>query len=200
MSHCKFILASSSKRRASVLAQIGYVPDMVVPADIDETPLNNERPRALAIRLATGKALKIASFHKDDIVLGADTVVAVGNTILPKGETEEDAVYSIDKLSGKKHRVYTGVCLIHSGRIIKKVSMTVVKFKVLSDYEKEEFLKTKQWYGKAGCYALQGFAAQFVEKMSGVDTNILGLPACMVHKLLHGIGVKQDYTVSTELC
>ncbi|CAG7591834.1 MAG: nucleoside triphosphate pyrophosphatase [Candidatus Midichloria sp.] len=196
----KLILASSSKRRLSVLSQIGYKPDLIIPADIDETPEKSENPRSLALRLGFEKALKISKEYPLDAVLGADTVVGVGRTILPKGETEADALYCLEKLSGRRHKVYTGVCLIYNGRISKKISVTTLKFKVLSKTEKDEFIKTGQWYGKAGGYALQGFAAQFIESMNGVDTNVLGLPACLVHKLLFGIGIKKDYTISTEIC
>ena len=196
----KLILASSSKRRLSVLSQIGYKPDLIIPADIDETPEKSENPRSLALRLGFEKALKISKEYPLDAVLGADTVVGVGRTILPKGETEADALYCLEKLSGRRHKVYTGVCLIYNGRISKKISVTTLKFKVLSKIEKDEFIKTGQWYGKAGGYALQGFAAQFIESMNGVDTNVLGLPACLVHKLLFGIGIKKDYTISTEIC
>ncbi|MDJ1407483.1 MAG: Maf family protein [Candidatus Midichloria sp.] len=197
----RLILASSSKRRLSVLSQIGYKPDLIIPADIDETPEKSENPRSLALRLGFEKALKISKEYPIDAVLGADTVVGVGRTILPKGETEADALYCLEKLSGRRHKVYTGVCLIYNGRISKKISVTTLKFKVLSKTEKDEFIKTGQWYGKAGGYALQGFAAQFIESMNGVDTNVLGLPACLVHKLLFGIGIKKDYTtISTEIC
>ncbi|CAG7590238.1 septum formation protein Maf [Hyalomma marginatum] len=196
----KLILASSSKRRLSVLSQIGYKPDLIIPADIDETPEKSENPRSLALRLGFEKALKISKEYPLDAVLGADTVVGVGRTILPKGETEADALYCLEKLSGRRHKIYTGVCLIYNGRISKKISVTTLKFKVLSKTEKDEFIKTGQWYGKAGGYALQGFAAQFIESMNGVDTNVLGLPACLVHKLLFGIGIKKDYTISTEIC
>ncbi|MDJ1305676.1 MAG: Maf family protein [Candidatus Midichloria sp.] len=196
----RLILASSSKRRLSVLSQIGYKPDLIIPADIDETPKKSESPRSLALRLGFEKALKISKEYPLDAVLGADTVVGVGRTILPKGETEADALYCLEKLSGRRHKVYTGVCLIYNGRISKKISVTTLKFKVLSKIEKDEFIKTRQWYGKAGGYALQGFAAQFIESMNGVDTNVLGLPACLVHKILSGIGIKKDYTISTEIC
>jgi len=195
----KLILASSSSRRISVLAQIGYKPDLIIPANIDETEKKGETPRSLALRLGFEKALKISQDYPEYAVLGADTVVGVGRTILPKGETEEDAHYCLSKLSGRRHKVYTGICLIYDGRVSKKVCTTVVKFKVLSKIEKEEFINTKQWYGKAGGYALQGFAAKFIESMSGIDTNIFGLPACMVHKMLSGIGIKGDFNISKEL-
>ena len=196
----KLVLASASKRRISILAQIGYVPDLIIPADIDETPKKSESPRKLAQRLAYEKAYKVSQEFQDYAVLGADTVVGVGRTILPKGETEDDVRYCLSKLSGKKHRVITGVCLIYNGKISQKIVTTIVKFKVLSQTEKEEFIKTKQWLGKAGGYALQGFAAQFVESMQGLDTNVLGLPAYVVHQMLYGIGCKKDFTVSKELC
>ncbi|WHQ46692.1 MAG: Maf family protein [Candidatus Midichloria sp.] len=200
MTTSRLILASLSKRRLSVLSQIGYKPDLIIPADIDETPKKGETPRNLALRLGFEKALKISKEYPLDAVLGADTVVGVGRTILPKCETEADALYCLKKLSGRRHKVYTGVCLIYNSRISKKVSITFLKFKVLSKTEKDEFIKTRQWHGKAGGYALQGFAAQFIESMNGVDTNVLGLPACLVHKMLSGIGIKKDYTISIELC
>lgn len=195
----KFILASASQRRVTILTQIGYKPDLVVPADIDETAKKGETPRNLALRLSCEKAQKIAEQFPEDVILGADTVVGIGRLILPKGETEEDARYCLQRLSGRRHKVYTGVCMIYKQKVVRRVGVTVIKFKVLSHIEKEDFIKTGQWYGKAGAYALQGFASKFVENMSGVDTNVVGLPACIVHKVLNGAGIQSSFEVSREL-
>ena len=196
----RLILASSSVRRISVLAQIGYKPDIIAPANIDESEKKGETARTLALRLAFEKASKIAIEYPNDAVLGADTVVAIGRRILPKGETEKDAWHCMNLLSGRNHKVYTGLCLIYNGKICKKIGVTSVRFKLLSNKEKQDFIDSKQWLGKAGCYALQGFAASFIKNLKGTDTNILGLPAYLVCSMLSGIGIKNDYKLSKELC
>ena len=183
------ILASASPRRVDLLAQIGVVPDLVVPADVDETPLREERPRALAQRLARSKAQAIALLHPHAFILAADTVVACGRRILPKATTRQEAEMCLDLLSGRNHRVYGGIALICPDQTIHtRLSMTRLRFKRLSLEEKKTYLDLKEWEGKAGGYALQGYAARFVPAICGSYPNVLGLDVYQTAQLLHGCG------------
>lgn len=189
----KLILASASVHRISLLEQIGYKPDLIIPADIDEKEKQGESARVLAYRLAYEKALKVSKDYTDDIVLGADTVVAVGRTILPKALSIEDALYCLKKISGRRHRVYTGLCAIYQNKIIRRVALSIVKMKVISEQEKDLFIASQQWYGKAGGYSVQGFAASFIEQINGTESNIMGLPLCIAYKVLCSLGLKAKY-------
>jgi len=187
----RLVLASASPRRLGLLAQVGIVPDSVVPADIDETPRKFERPRDLAKRLAVAKAHAVATLpdHHGCYVLAADTVVACGRRILPKTETPEEASSCLALLSGRRHRVYGGICLITpDGRSLEGVVMTAVHFKALSRQEKEYYLRHGEWQGKAGGYAIQGHAACFVKQINGSYPNVVGLPLYEVVHLLRGNG------------
>lgn len=184
------ILGSASPRRLSLLAQIGIVPDEVVPADIDESPKPGELPKAHALRLATEKAQTLAKTHKNKAILSADTVVAVGRRILPKTETPADAKYCLELMSGRAHRVYTGVCVIKAdGRSIQRVSETRLKMKKLSNEEIEAYLHTQEWKGKAGGYAIQGRADAFIHHLSGSFTGVVGLPLYETQKMLAVAGI-----------
>lgn len=179
----KLILASASPRRLALLQQAGIEPDTLVPAEIDETPLPRESPRKLALRLARGKASEAARRIRDDeqwqgsVILAADTVVCVGRRILPKAETIEEADACIRLLSGRAHRVYTGLCRVdQAGRVTTKLVETRVRFKRLSKDEIEAYLASGEWRGKAGGYAIQGIAGAFAISLVGSYTNIVGLP------------------------
>ena len=179
----KLVLASGSPRRIELLQQAGVEPDRLFPADIDETPLRAEHPRSLAKRLSRGKAERALEGLKRDgeeegaFVLAADTVVAVGRRILPKAEFVDEASNCLRLLSGRSHRVYTGVCLITpSGKVRQRLVETRVRFKRLSSEELESYLASGEWRGKAGGYAVQGLAGTFVVKMVGSYTNVVGLP------------------------
>jgi septum formation protein len=174
----KLILGSSSQTRIKLLEQIGYKPDIIAHPDIDEIQLKGELPNKTAMRLAIEKAKKIASIYSEDIVISADTVCATGRLQLPKTMTVDEAAFCLTKLSGKRHRVYSGVCGIRRGRAISKLGMTIIRFKVLSKVDIDQFLSDKeQWYGKAGGYTLAGLASAFVTMVRGDDTsNVLGLP------------------------
>lgn len=186
----KLILASASPRRLSLLAQIGIVPADVRAADLDETPLKNELPRAHAIRLAREKALSIAGQARDCFVLGADTVVACGRRILPKAETEEQARACLALLSGRAHRVYTGVALVSpDGKVHERLSETRVTFKRLSDAEINIYIANGEWRGKAGGYAVQGEAAGFIRLLNGSYSGVVGLPLFEVNALLKHAGI-----------
>ena len=188
----RLVLASASKFRVLLLHRIGYDPDVIHPADIDETEKRGELPHVVAKRLALEKAQVVAKIYPDDLVLAADTVCCVGRLALPKALTEEDAKFCIDKLSGRRNRVHTGVCGIYKGKKISKLCTSVVKFKKLTKEEIDYFLKSRTWHGKAGGYAIQGIAAAFISWIQGSDSNIVGLPLYETYKILAAFGLKQS--------
>jgi septum formation protein len=184
----RLILASASPRRVSLLAQIGIVPDQIVPAHIDETPHKSELPSQLAKRLGAFKAMAIAPEHSSACILSCDTVVAVGRRILDKAESEGDVRRSLKLLSGRRHRVYGGLTLIDSnGKIHNRLVITSVIFKKLEGSEIDEYVNCGEWQGKAGGYAIQGRAGVFVRKIIGSYSNIVGLPLYETSKLLKGV-------------
>ena len=185
----RLILASASPRRLDLLRQIGIEPDDVVPADVDETPLRGELPRALAGRLASAKASAVAGAAPDTFVIGADTVVACGRRVLPKAVDPESARLCLQQLSGRRHRVYGGICVIDgNGRTALRVVTTFVRFKRLESQEVDAYLARGEWQGKAGGYAIQGCAAAFVRDLSGSHSNVVGLPLFETAALLRGLG------------
>ncbi|MBO6841335.1 MAG: septum formation protein Maf, partial [Thalassospira sp.] len=154
----KLILASASPRRLELLAQIGIVPDQVVPADIDETPERDESPRRLALRLAEEKARFVAKTNGGAFVLAADTVVACGRRALGKADGVAEARRFLTLLSGRRHRVYGGMCLIApDGTTRSRVIETQVKFRTLGEDDLNRYLSHDEWQGKAGAYAIQGY-------------------------------------------
>lgn len=187
----KLILASASPRRAELLKQIGVIPDTIIAADINETPLNKEKPQNLAIRLSKQKAEKIAKKHKDSFILGADTVVACGQNALDKAESKEQAISFISKLSGRRHRVYGGITLITpENKAITRLSKTIVQFKHLSSNEINEYINSNEWQGKAGGYAIQGIAASYIKFISGSYSNVVGLSLYDTMNILKSGGYK----------
>ena len=191
----KFILASGSPRRLALINQAGIEPDALRPADIDETPLRGELPRACANRLAHMKAEAALSFIsvddelKGSYILAADTVVAVGRRILPKAELLDEASQCLRQLSGRNHRVYTAVCLVTpKERFCHRLVETRVRFRRLSEEDIEAYLASGEWRGKAGGYAVQGLAGTFIVKIVGSYTNIVGLPLFETVSLLTGEG------------
>ncbi len=189
MDRPSLVLASASPRRLDLLRQIGVTPDRVEPADIDETPLKGETPRLLAGRLATGKAHAAAERAAGAYVLAADTVVAVGRRVLPKAETEAEARACLGLLSGRNHKVLTGVCLIApDGRKAARLAETRVAFKRLSAPEVEAYIESGEWRGKAGGYAVQGRAGAFVMNLVGSYSGVVGLPLYETRCLLDGLG------------
>lgn len=187
-----FILASASPRRVDLLAQVGIIPDHIVPADIDETPVKGERPAHLAQRLAREKALHVAQtcpVAKGAFVLAADTVVACGRRILPKTETVDQARACLDVLSGRSHRVYGGIAVMAlDGSCISRAVETRVQFKRLSLAQREAYVDSEQWRGVAGGYAIQGRAGAFILGMNGSYTNIVGLSLYDTVTMLEGLG------------
>lgn len=196
----KLVLASGSPRRIELLQQAGVEPTRIYPADLDETPQRAEHPRSLAKRLSRSKAEKaLEGLKRDDeaddcFVLAADTVVAVGRRILPKAELAEEASNCLRLLSGRSHRVYTGVCLITpAGKVRQRLVETRVRFKRLSREELESYLASGEWRGKAGGYAVQGLAGTFVVKLVGSYTNVVGLPLYETVNLLTADGFKVHF-------
>ena len=186
------VLASASPRRLDLLAQVGVAPDRVDPADIDETPLRDETPRRHALRLAVEKARAVAPRSPGAIVLAADTVVAVGRRILPKAETPEQAAYCLKLLSGRNHKVLTGVAAIApDGREASRLVETRVQFKHLSNQEQADYLAGGEWNGKAGGYGVQGVAGGFIIDLHGSYTSVVGLPLYETLNLLTGLGYRK---------
>ena len=185
----KLILASASPRRLDLLHQAGIEPDLVVPADIDETPLKAETPDKHALRLAIEKARAVAALHPDAFILAADTVVGCGRRILPKAEDQATAARCLALISGRRHRVLGGIALIApGGRMATRLVESAVAFKRLSAAETASYLASGEWHGKAGGYAIQGRAAAYIRFMSGSYSNVVGLSLYDVHQLLAGFG------------
>ena len=189
--HASLVLASASPRRAELLRQIGIVPDVIAPADVDERPGAKERPTDYARRLAEAKADQIAPQHEGSFVLAADTVVALGRRSLPKPADAAAARRSLALLSGRRHRVLGAVILVApDGRRARRLVTTAVRFKRLEPSEIEAYLESGEWQDKAGGYGIQGRAAAFVPAVNGSYSNVVGLPLAETAALLHGLGYR----------
>lgn len=187
------VLASASPRRIELLAQIGIEPAFLQPADIDETPQRLEHPRSLAKRLSRQKAEKAKeklqndADYKSAFILAADTVVGVGRQVLPKAESEDVALDCLRLLSGRAHKVFTGVCLITPKGSVRQVLVeSRVRFDRLSRRQMDAYISSGEWRGKAGGYAIQGLAGSFIVKLVGSYSNIVGLPLHETQALLEG--------------
>lgn len=203
------ILASASPRRLELLAQIGIVPSQIIPAAIDETFQKTELPKDYALRMACEKAMAVASRQPTGLILAADTVVACGRRILGKAEDEKTARHFLELLSGRRHRVYTAICLYSPGdkfpqpskagreaageatamgvsppQVKYKTVMTQVRFKRLHADEINTYLASGEWQDKAGGYAIQGRAAAFIPAINGSYSNVVGLPLVETFNLL----------------
>ena len=185
------ILASASPRRRALLAQIGIAPDRIVPPQIDETPRPRELAPALVLRLAGEKARAVAADNPGAAVLAADTVVACGRRILPKAEDEATAKRCLELLSGRRHRVYGGICVIApDGAARLRRVLTAVTFKRLPEAEIRLYLASGEWHGKAGGYAIQGLAGRFVTSIVGSYGNVVGLSLPEAAHLLAAAGIR----------
>jgi len=185
----RLILASASPRRLDLLARIGVTPDGVVPADVDESVPKDELPRDHAIRLAREKAWAVAAREPAALVLAADTVVAVGRRILPKVEDEATLRACMALLSGRRHRVLTGVALaLPGGKLRERVVETTIAMKRLSPREIDFYASHGEWRGKAGGYALQGYGEVYVRHIAGSYSNVVGLPLAETRVLLQSAG------------
>ena len=185
----RLVLASASPRRLNLLARIGVTPDAVDPADVDESIPSGELPRDHALRLAIEKVEAVAVRHPDALVLAADTVVAVGRRILPKVEDEATLRACMKLLSGRRHRVLTGVALAIPGDSVReRLVETMIAMKRLSPQEIDHYASHGEWRGKAGGYALQGYGEVYVRHIAGSYSNVVGLPLAETRVLLKSAG------------
>ena len=185
----RLILASASPRRLELLGQIGVIPDLVDPADTDETPGKTELPGPYAARVAADKARAVAARHPGALVLSGDTVVAAGRRILPKAESEDQARDCLTLLSGRRHRVFSAITLIDAqGRARHRLSDNSVTFKRLDAAEIDAYIASDEWRGKAGGYAIQGRAAGLIRAIQGSHSAIMGLPLYETRTLLRAAG------------
>ena len=191
------VLASASPRRLELLRQVGLMPDCIDPADIDEPPRRGELPAAHAMRLAQEKARAVIPRHPGAYVLAADTVVACGRRILPKTEDEASARSCLELLSGRRHRVHGAIALMSpDGRLVTRRVESQVAFKRLSEAEIGAYLRSGEWQGKAGGYAIQGRAAALIRWVSGSYSNVVGLPLFETVQLLAGRGYRPSWLAS----
>ncbi len=185
----RLVLASASPRRLDLLERIGVVPDAVIPADVDESVPRGELPREHALRLAREKAEAVAALEPRALVLAADTVVAVGRRILPKVEDDETLRACMKLLSGRRHRVMTGVALVTPGQALRtRLVETMIAMKPLSEEEIDFYAAHGEWRGKAGGYALQGYGEVYVRHIAGSYSNVVGLPLAETRVLLKSAG------------
>lgn len=183
----RLILGSGSPRRKELLAGLGITPDLILPPDIDETPRKGELPRPYALRLAQEKALAIPA-KPDDVVLCADTTVALGRRILGKPDSAGEAAAFLTALGGRRHQVITGIAVRRGDRMLSRESVSIVQVKRLSDDELNAYLASGEWQGKAGGYGIQGLAGALIPWISGSFTGIMGLPVAETAALLTAIG------------
>lgn len=184
----RLILGSASPRRHDLLAQLGLTPDAVTPPDIDETPRKGELPRPYCARLAREKAAAVPGAGPEDVVLCADTTVALGRRILGKPADAGEAAAFLTALGGRRHQVITAVAVRRGDRVWSRESVSAVKMKRLSDAELNSYLESGEWHGKAGGYAIQGRAGAFIPWITGSFTGIVGLPLAETAALLAAAG------------
>jgi len=192
----KLILASASPRRLELLTRIGFVPDEIIPADIDETPKRSETPNEYVQRVAREKAEKVREILGERangcFILSADTEAVVGTQILGKARDKAEAAKIIMKMSGRKHKVLTAIHVISPKNEVRaKLVKTLVEFKSISQEELKDYLETNLWQGKAGAYGLQEDPGAFVIKINGSFTNVIGLPLYETRNLLKGLGYRK---------
>jgi len=183
----KLILASASPRRIDLLKSINIKPDIIFPANIDESIKKKEKPNFYLKRISFEKALYAQNKYKDDIILSADTIVTTNQKVFGKPSNEEEAVKTLKYLSGRNHKVQTGVCILFKNLKKIKIIDTKIKFKKLHHDEIDEYIQTQEWVDKAGAYAIQGFAERFIIKITGSYSNVVGLPLYETANILKGI-------------
>ncbi len=185
----KLVLASASPRRKDLLKQIGIVPDLIDPSDINEDPKKGELPRPYALRMALEKAEVAKAKHPGCFIITSDCVVAVGRRILPKADTEAQARECWDLLPGRSNKVITSVCLVApDGTMRTKIATSTVTFRQITPQEKEAYIATRDWEGKAGGYAIQHTAGIFMKSMKGNISTVIGLPVYETAALLRAAG------------
>lgn len=179
------VLASSSKWRLDLLKQIQIIPELVVSPDVDESVFKGEKTSDYSKRVAIKKVNSVFEKMPDKVILGADTIAALGRTILGKPSGEDEARKWLNMLSGRRHYVYTTVCVRSKERAmsIRQVK-SIIKFKRLSDQEIERYISSKDWCGKAGGYGINSLGAVFIKWMQGSSSAIAGLPLCETRALL----------------
>ncbi len=183
------ILASASKARLELLKSVGISPEKIISTDINEKPKKNEKPLDYVFRIALEKN-KAVKKNSSEIVLSADTIVAVGRRILLKPNNIDEASSFLSLLSGRRHRVHTSICIFYNHKFYQKNITTILKMKRLSDEEKKSYLESQEWRGKAGGYSIQGAASYFFPFISGSYSNVVGLPLTETINLLNGLGFK----------
>jgi septum formation protein len=185
------ILASGSKARLELLTSVGIYPDKIIQTNTDETVHKNELPAEYVMRIADKKNKNVGKVD-EDLVLSADTVIAIGRRILNKPKDTTEARKFLDLLSGRRHKVMTGVCLFARGKYYRRLVKTTLRMKRLSDLEKKNYLTSQEWRERSGGYAIQGKAAYFFPFISGSYSNIVGLPLTETVGLLNGVGYQQS--------
>ena len=183
------IFASASKARLELLNSVGIFPEKIIKTDSDETILRNELPVEYVTRIALAKNKSVKK-NDSDLVLSADTIIAVGRRILGKPNNVSEASQFLNLISGRRHKVITSICLFANERFHQKVIKTTLRMKRLSEYEIKHYLSYGEWQGKAGGYAIQGRASYFFPFISGSYTNVVGLPLTETVGLLVGFGYK----------
>jgi len=190
------ILGSGSPRRKELLAQIGVLPDEIRAPDINEDPEKGELPRPYCARMAREKAFAVPA-TPDELVLCADTTVAVGRRILGKPQDAADAVRMLLLMSGRRHKVITAIVLKLGGHLWQRDVVTQVQMKPLSDEEISVYIRTGEWQGKAGAYGIQGRAAALIPWINGSFTGVVGLPLAETANLLHAAGYRVEESASS---
>lgn len=182
----EIILASSSPRRKELLS---YIVDefTIIPSNLEEIAYGT--PSEQTLKLAKDKAADIAKSYPDAVVIGADTLVAIGDRVLGKPKDEEDAAGMLKLLSGKTHEVYTGVAIVCDGNVLTECVVTEVTFDVMSDEEIDSYIETGEPMDKAGAYGIQGLSGKFIRGISGDYFNVMGLPQNTVYKMLKSTGI-----------
>ncbi|MAR55792.1 MAG: septum formation inhibitor Maf [Rickettsiales bacterium] len=182
------ILASSSPRRLALLKQMGFTPDQVIPADINEDPHISEKPRPYVTRMAREKALALPA--TDAFILAADTIVCGAHRILPKAEDAATARDCLRWMSGRRHQAITAVAIAHDGRILRqRLVATRIRFRQLSAQDIEAYIASGEWEGKAGGYGIQGCAEAFITEMQGSYSAVVGLPLYETQQMLRSVGL-----------
>lgn len=171
-----------------LLKRVGYIPDEIDVPDINEFIKQGEKPGRYVIRMARSKAEIVSRRHKNSYIIAADTVIFSGAKIYGKASNKEEALKTLKQLSGKKHRVYGGICIISPYKnILLRTIITHVSFRIITEEELDDYLDSEEWKGKAGCYAIQGMASKFVKRINGNYDNVVGLSLVDADKMLKGI-------------
>lgn len=194
-----FILASSSSQRLSLLHSVGYQPSQVAPLSIDKTIHAKELPRNYCKRIAFTKALTVSRQFTQNFVLGVCTTTSRGRMILTKPHNVNSAYKLFNLLSGRRHSVFTGICVMKDSKtIVLKIVQTKLKFKLLSSKEIKYLIHFNEWNNKHGCYSLNTMSGAFIQWINGHPTHIMGLPIHETYKILTGLGIKQEPMVCKE--